>query len=224
MTATKQSTDARPARISGLAFHCHHDILLEYVYDYQERVEAIKRDKPASEQELRLRLFRMIPEEKLPGRESPEFAALTKTRAACEKTRAAHEKTRAALTETRAAFDKAGAAFEKAGAAHAKAWAAHEKTRAAFDKAGAACEKAGAAHAKAGAALTKTRAAHAKAWAAFDKAGAAFDKARAALTKTRAAHDTKFAKELRWLHEELCPDCPWDGMTIFSRRDNGGKQ
>ena len=45
----------------GLSIHCHHDTLLEYCYDYDERVEAIKRDKPEHEQEIRLRLFKMLP-------------------------------------------------------------------------------------------------------------------------------------------------------------------
>ncbi len=49
--------------IKGLSIHCHHDILLEYCYDYNERVEVIKRDKPKNEQEIRLRLFKMLPQE-----------------------------------------------------------------------------------------------------------------------------------------------------------------
>ena len=48
---------------AGLAIHCRHDVLVEYCYDYNERVEAIKRDKPKSEQEIRLRLFKMLSKE-----------------------------------------------------------------------------------------------------------------------------------------------------------------
>lgn len=55
---------------SGIAFHCHHDKLFEYVYDYDERVKYIKESKPKNEVDLRLRLFKMIPEDLLPGRES----------------------------------------------------------------------------------------------------------------------------------------------------------
>ena len=51
---------------SGFAFHCHHDVLAEWVYDYDERVRFIKENKPADEQELRLRLFKLIPEDHLP--------------------------------------------------------------------------------------------------------------------------------------------------------------
>ena len=48
---------------SGLAIHCHHNILLEFCYDYNERVKRIKENKPANEQEIRLRLFRLLPKE-----------------------------------------------------------------------------------------------------------------------------------------------------------------
>src|SRR3990167_2048725 len=48
---------------SGFSIHCHHDILVEWCYDYEERVEVIKKDKPKNEQEIRLRLFKILPEE-----------------------------------------------------------------------------------------------------------------------------------------------------------------
>jgi hypothetical protein len=48
---------------SGLSIHCHHNILVEHCYNYDERVEAIKRDKPQNEQEIRLRLFKLLPKE-----------------------------------------------------------------------------------------------------------------------------------------------------------------
>jgi len=48
---------------SGLSIHCHHNILVEHCYNYDERVEAIKRDKPRNEQEIRLRLFKLLPKE-----------------------------------------------------------------------------------------------------------------------------------------------------------------
>ncbi len=52
--------------ISGFAFHCHHDKLVEWVTNYDERVEYIKACKPPGERELRLRLFKMIPIDRLP--------------------------------------------------------------------------------------------------------------------------------------------------------------
>ena len=50
----------------GFAFHVHHNILMEYCFDYDGRVRAIKENKPKEEQELRLRLFRLIPMRRLP--------------------------------------------------------------------------------------------------------------------------------------------------------------
>ena len=47
----------------GLSVHCHHDILVEYCYSYKERVEYTKNNKPENEQETRLRLFKILPEE-----------------------------------------------------------------------------------------------------------------------------------------------------------------
>ena len=63
------------------------------------------------------------------------------------------------------------------------------------------------------AALDKARAALDKAWAALDKARAAHVKARAALDKARAA----CMPEIEALHAIECPDCPWDGTSIFPK-------
>ena len=41
-------------------WHCHHDKLCEWVYDYQERVDYIKAEKPKNEIKTRLRLFKKI--------------------------------------------------------------------------------------------------------------------------------------------------------------------
>ena len=48
---------------TGFAIHCHHDTLFEYCYDYDERVRAIKETKPIGEQEIRLRLFKILSKE-----------------------------------------------------------------------------------------------------------------------------------------------------------------
>lgn len=49
--------------IQGLAIHVHHDTLVEYCYDYAERVKYIKSDKPKNEQKTRLRVFKILPKE-----------------------------------------------------------------------------------------------------------------------------------------------------------------
>jgi len=101
------------------------------------------------------------------------------------------------LVEARAALDKAGATHNKARAAYNKAWDAYNKARAAYDKARAAYNKA--------------RAAYNKARAAYNKARAAYNKAWDALNKALADH----TGEIEALHRVECPDCPWDGQTIF---------
>src|SRR3990167_9218747 len=54
---------------SGLSIHCHHDVLVEYCYDYDERVASIKKEKPKNEQEIRLRVFKILP--KKPKKDIP---------------------------------------------------------------------------------------------------------------------------------------------------------
>ena len=65
----------------GIALHCYHDSLFAYVYDYDERVRYIKENKPESEQKLRLKLLQLVPEDRIPGRDSLEWESLDK---ACE--------------------------------------------------------------------------------------------------------------------------------------------
>ncbi len=51
---------------SGFAFHVHHNQLWEFCTDYDDRVDIIKKNKPENERELRLRLFKLIPGDRLP--------------------------------------------------------------------------------------------------------------------------------------------------------------
>ena len=51
---------------SGLAAHCHHDRLFEFCYDFDERVAYIQENKPKEEQKLRLKMFFLFPEDRLP--------------------------------------------------------------------------------------------------------------------------------------------------------------
>ena len=56
---------------------------------------------------------------------------------------------------------------------------------------------------------------------AFNKAYEAlvdYDKARVAYREARDA----CTPEIEKLHQELCLNCPWDGQTIFSRKDKDG--
>ena len=50
----------------GVGFHCHHDKLVEVIEGLSERIAYIKDYKPRKEQELRLRLIRIVPDRLLP--------------------------------------------------------------------------------------------------------------------------------------------------------------
>jgi hypothetical protein len=86
----------------------------------------------------------------------------------------------------------------------AKAYAELAKADAELVKARAEWDKAYAEWAKAGAELDKTGAEWDKAGAEWDKAGAEWDKA--------IKHPSVLA-----LHAKECPNCPWDGKTIFPK-------
>ena len=86
-------------------------------------------------------------------------------------------------------------AYVKAGDAYGKTWDAYGKARDACGKARDACGKT---------------------WDVYLKAGDAYFKARDIYRKERDAYFKKYAKELEALHSKLCPDCPWDGKTIFT--------
>ncbi len=122
-------------RISGLAHCCHHDVHWEYCYDYEERVKYIRKEKPASEVKLRLKLFQIIPDDKLPGRDSLEFEAYDKAWKAYTKAGVVYTKAWATYDEARVSYDKARAAYTKARAAYTKAREAYDKAWEAYYKA-----------------------------------------------------------------------------------------
>ena len=118
-------------KIKGLSIHCHHDNLFEYCYDYDERVEAIKQDKPKNEQEIRLRLFKMLPQE-----------AITELPKGLVKAYAERQKADAEWEKASAEWEKAYAEWEKASAKWGKAYAERQKVYAEWQKADAERQKA----------------------------------------------------------------------------------
>jgi len=105
---------------SGLAHLCHHDRHWEFCYDFDKRIRFIKKYKPEDEIETRLKYFKIIPNNILPGGDSPKWDAYDKAGAAFDRAWAAW-----------AAFDRAWAAwaaFDRAGAA----WAAFDRAGAAY--------------------------------------------------------------------------------------------
>ena len=88
-----------------------------------------------------------------------------------------------------------------------QAWAAYNQARAAYSQAWAAYDQA--------------RAAYSQAWAAYDQARAAHDQARAAYDQAWAAYYQAIwnnKEHFESTHHLWCvPDCPWNGVTIFSK-------
>lgn len=134
--SNSQATGEQARTATGLAFHCHHDVLVEFVYDYAERVTYIREGKPPEERELRLALFRMIPVTLLPL--TPQQVEYSKAWAARGKAKAAYDEAEAAYGQAWAEYDEPWAARDKAWAVRDKAWAAYGKAWATTDKAKAA--------------------------------------------------------------------------------------
>src|SRR3990170_3710435 len=135
-------------------WHIHHEVLLEWSDDIQERIDFIQAEKPKHEVEIRLRLLKPVQ-----GALPPKLV--------------------------------------KAGDARDKAYDANAKARDAYDKA---------------------RDAYVKASVAYAKAGDAFVKAKAAFVKAKAAYNKAYDEclpQIEALHALECPDCPWNGTTIF---------
>jgi len=145
--------------IAGLAHGGHHDIHWEFCWDFDERVAYIKAHKPVEEQALRLKLFGIVPLDKIPGKDSAEWQAARLARQVYD--------------QTWQAYKQAGQVWEQARQAYDVAWQAWQ-ARQAYDVA----------------------------WQAYLE---------------------KFHDELELLHKELYPDCPWDGETIFTRKDENGE-
>ena len=135
-------------QISGLAWHLHHDQLVEWCNDYDERVAYIKTSKPLSEQATRLRLFQMVKSPPAKLKPGPSAAAYNKARAVLDKARLARATRPAAYVKALSNYDKAAKVLDQE-------WINYKKT---------------------------------------------FFAARF---------------ELRDLHKVECPDCPWNGKTIF---------
>jgi len=106
------------------------------------------------------------------------------------------------------AYEKATApALEAYKKVEVTAWEAYEKAKAT--------------------ALEAYKKAKAPAWEAYEKAKAtaleAYEKAKApaleAYEKATAPASAKRDKAINTLHAKECPNCPWDGMTIFPKRN-----
>ncbi len=97
-------------------------------------------------------------------------------------------------------------AVEEAGQTYNKTWQA-------YDEAGRACDKAQEAYGKAGRAWEEAERAWDEARRAWNEAGRAYEEAGRAWEEAQRA----YLGEIEALHKQECPDCPWDGHTIFPK-------
>src|SRR3972149_5224951 len=115
-------------------WHIHHEVLLEWSDDIQERIDFIQAENPKHEVEIRLRLLKPV-QGALPPKLVKAGDARDKAYDANAKARDAYDKARAAYVKAWDAFVKASVAYAKAGDAFVKAKAAFVKAKAAYNKA-----------------------------------------------------------------------------------------
>ena len=113
---------------SGLAHACHHRIPhFGFCHDFKERVEYIKKYKPADEAPIRPKWFKLIPDDVLPGKDSPEWNAYVKAWDVCERAWDDCKKAQLAYERAWNAYVKAWNVYVKAWDAYVKAWDAYVK-------------------------------------------------------------------------------------------------
>ena len=77
--------------------------------------------------------------------------------------------------------------------------------------------QAGAVFSQAWAMLDQAWATYRQAWATYDQTGIVYDQARAAYDQAYRA----CLPAIEALHAQECPECPWDGRTIFPQEKLG---
>jgi len=126
------------AKYMGFFWHIHHNILVEWSDDINERIGAIKKNKPQNEIPIRLKLLK-----KVKGKLPKEFIEADKARDKADKALdKAKDKAYKADKALDKAKDKAFKAWNKADKAKDKAFKAWNKADKALDKADKALDKA----------------------------------------------------------------------------------
>lgn len=176
-------------------WHMYHDEFMSFSTEpIKNRREYIRRYKSALERPLRLKLLKRV-KGKLPM----------------------------AVIRTGVAYADACEARCKAKIVYADAWAGDNKAGAAYVETAAAYNKARPPRDKALAAHYKARGAYDKALAVRDQAWAVYHKALRICYKTEMAYKKAIEENLsaiERLHKKECPDCPWDGETIFPNKED----
>ena len=117
-------------------------------------------------------------------------------------------------------LSKAGRAYDEAREAYHKAREAYRKVEEVYRRAEEAYHQAEEAYYKTKIAYVEVEEAYGKAREAYGKAGEVHGRAMEAYGKAmRTFNETRidYMPQIEALHKKLCPDCPWDGETIFPR-------
>ncbi len=91
---------------AGFYWHVSHDLLLEWCYDYEGRVDFIKENKPENERPVRLRLMQPVIGE-LPTEIVEAGKAYVEVWKAYNEARKAYDEVWKAYNEARKAYDEA---------------------------------------------------------------------------------------------------------------------
>ena len=118
----------------GFYWHVHHDILLEWCYDYGERVKFIKNYKPKNEIKTRLKLLKPVkgklPQELVEAGQKYEEAQ-QKYNEAGQKYNEARQK----YNEARQKCDEAWLKYKEAGQKYNEAWLEYYEARQKYNEA-----------------------------------------------------------------------------------------
>ena len=180
--------------MAGFFWHRRRGILFEYCYKPSERVKYILTRKPRYEQGIRLRLFQPVRGE-LPKEVVEAHQARSDVHQACVEAHQARAEADRACAEADQARGEADRARDEVD---------RRRSRRALIEAYQACADADRAYAEADQACAEARQACAEADRAYSEADRAYNEAIA-----------RHLSEITELHSMECPNCPWDGNTIF---------
>jgi hypothetical protein len=111
---------------SGFFWHVHHDVLVEWSDNINERIEYIKNVKPKNEVKTRLKLLQPVKGE-LPEEVIGAWNAFEKAKNTFNKAKDAYEKVWDTFNKTKDAYEKVWNAYDEAFEARYKTWDAYDE-------------------------------------------------------------------------------------------------
>jgi len=126
---------------TGFFWHVHHEVLIEWCYDYDGRASFIRSEKRENEQETRLRLFKpvkgILPQEVVEAGQALDEAWRARVEAgqALDEAWEAYAEARRISVEADKAYYKAGQALDRARRAYVEARRARDEADKAHNKA-----------------------------------------------------------------------------------------